>query len=204
MCNAWNHHPSCTCGWGREGHSGLRTTENDLFRRQFYWVPEIRKDYESFVNPNASCPACGESVFFYQSPSGGRVFFDELGPPWPKHPCTDNKSSPRKLSNHERTISAEKEYKWQKEGWNPFYIDVVGRLNKYVVSLRGLSNSEEVILYINLPLLRHGSPMEISSDSVAHLSEIEKGKKYRISYLSIYGFKKEHYAYRSTIDARNE
>jgi hypothetical protein len=28
-------------------------------------------------------------VYFYQSPYGGRVFFDELGPPWPKHPCTD-------------------------------------------------------------------------------------------------------------------
>jgi hypothetical protein len=29
-------------------------------------------------------------VFFYQSPYGGRVFFDSLGPPWPKHPCTDH------------------------------------------------------------------------------------------------------------------
>src|SRR5688572_22851308 len=49
----------------------------------------IRYSYESFVNPNASCPVCGERVFFYQSILGGRVFFDELGPPWPKHPCTD-------------------------------------------------------------------------------------------------------------------
>jgi hypothetical protein len=31
-------------------------------------------------------------VYFYRSPSGGRVFFDDLGPPWPKHPCTDNPS----------------------------------------------------------------------------------------------------------------
>lgn len=22
MCNAWNRHPSCTCGWGGEGHLG--------------------------------------------------------------------------------------------------------------------------------------------------------------------------------------
>lgn len=27
---------------------------------------------------------------YYQSPFGGRVFFDALGWPWPKHPCTDN------------------------------------------------------------------------------------------------------------------
>jgi hypothetical protein len=32
---------------------------------------------------------CGAAVFFYRSPHGGRVFFDELGIPWPKHPCTD-------------------------------------------------------------------------------------------------------------------
>lgn len=45
---------------------------------------------ESYTNPNAHCPVCGERVFFYQSPAGGRVFFDDLGWPWPKHPCTDN------------------------------------------------------------------------------------------------------------------
>jgi hypothetical protein len=44
----------------------------------------------SYVTPNATCPVCGETVFFYQAPSGGRVFFDDLGWPWPKHPCTDN------------------------------------------------------------------------------------------------------------------
>lgn len=45
---------------------------------------------DSFVNPNARCPVCGDPVFFYQSRYGGRVFFDDLGWPWPKHPCTDN------------------------------------------------------------------------------------------------------------------
>lgn len=44
----------------------------------------------SYVNPNAHCPVCGEKVWFYQSPYGGRVFFDNLGWPWPKHRCTDN------------------------------------------------------------------------------------------------------------------
>jgi hypothetical protein len=43
-----------------------------------------------FVRPNAKCPVCGADVFFYQNAAGSRVFFDELGPPWPKHPCTDN------------------------------------------------------------------------------------------------------------------
>ena len=39
--------------------------------------------------PNARCPECGALVFFYQNSAGSRVFFDDLGPPWPKHPCTD-------------------------------------------------------------------------------------------------------------------
>lgn len=46
----------------------------------------------SYVNPNATCPVCGKSVFYYRSPNGGRVFFDDLGWPWPKHPCTDSKA----------------------------------------------------------------------------------------------------------------
>jgi hypothetical protein len=44
----------------------------------------------SYVNPNARCPVCRATVYFYQSPFGGRVFFDDLGWPWPKHGCTDN------------------------------------------------------------------------------------------------------------------
>lgn len=43
-----------------------------------------------FVNPNASCPVCGQPVYFYANEHGSRVFFDELGKPWTKHPCTDN------------------------------------------------------------------------------------------------------------------
>jgi hypothetical protein len=28
-------------------------------------------------------------VYYYQNNAGSRVFFDEIGWPWPKHPCTD-------------------------------------------------------------------------------------------------------------------
>lgn len=43
-----------------------------------------------YVTPNAKCPVCREPVFFYANSFGSRVFFDELGPAWTKHPCTDN------------------------------------------------------------------------------------------------------------------
>lgn len=49
-----------------------------------------------WISPNALCPVCGAAVYFYANEHGSRVFFDGLGPPWPKHPCTDN--LPRHMS----------------------------------------------------------------------------------------------------------
>lgn len=43
-----------------------------------------------WARPNAVCPVCGAFVYFYANEFGSRVYFDEIGPPWPKHPCTDN------------------------------------------------------------------------------------------------------------------
>ncbi len=42
-----------------------------------------------WVKPNARCPVCGAAVYFWSNSLGSRVYFDEMGPPWPKHPCTD-------------------------------------------------------------------------------------------------------------------
>lgn len=50
----------------------------------------VRSISGCFVNPNARCPVCSAAVFFYANQSGSRVYFDDLGPPWAKHPCTDN------------------------------------------------------------------------------------------------------------------
>lgn len=97
-CNGWNHPKNCDCGWG--GDTGGRgahhfasphstTRPSVITASGLDWHGRGHTILESFVNPNAKCPVCGDEVFFYQSPEGGRVFFDELGPPWPKHPCTD-------------------------------------------------------------------------------------------------------------------
>lgn len=90
-----NHYAGCVCGWcvggwrnhGATRHSGNAYATADTLRARIY---ADASDIRSFTIPNATCLVCGASVFFYQSPYGGRVFFDELGPPWPKHPCTDN------------------------------------------------------------------------------------------------------------------
>jgi len=41
----------------------------------------------SSTQPNYVCKCCGARVYFFQSSSGGKVLFDYLGQPWPKHDC---------------------------------------------------------------------------------------------------------------------
>jgi hypothetical protein len=92
-CNAWNHPADCDCGWGGDtggGYGGDGGVRSLKVVDGHAWRIDRRPSAGAFVNPNAVCPVCGEPVFFYRSPEGGRVFFDALGPPWPKHPCTDN------------------------------------------------------------------------------------------------------------------
>ncbi|MCC2314170.1 hypothetical protein [Cellulomonas xiejunii] len=37
---------------------------------------------------------CRAAVYFYANEHGSRVYFDEMGPPWPKHPCTQPDAAP--------------------------------------------------------------------------------------------------------------
>ena len=73
--------------WSRYGYA---SSTNDYLRVQLLEARVNNSDTARFVIPNANCPVCNEPVFYYQNEFGSRVFFDELGPPWPKHPCTDN------------------------------------------------------------------------------------------------------------------
>jgi hypothetical protein len=43
-------------------------------------------------------PECGADVFFYRSPYNGRVYFNALGWPWPKHGSTDNGRESRRTT----------------------------------------------------------------------------------------------------------
>lgn len=108
-CNAWNHPPGCSCAFAGGNHGGYRPgwvgrhlAEGRLLSRlesgraatPFLRVDQHAEELRSFTTPNASCPVCGERVWFYESPHGGRVYFDDLGPPWPKHPCMDMGRTP--------------------------------------------------------------------------------------------------------------
>lgn len=91
-----NHFSNCTCGWC-VNYGGARIDRSqvaaDLRLRDARVLLDrnsVRTVSACYVNPNARCPVCGDAVFFYANRHGSRVYFDELGHPWTKHPCTDN------------------------------------------------------------------------------------------------------------------
>jgi hypothetical protein len=99
-CNAWNHSPTCPCafrggngyGGGGRGESRGSFTAVAVDPGPCGWSRQHDgRTVASYVNLNARCPECNAPVIFYRSPYDGRVFFDPpLGPPWPKHWCTDS------------------------------------------------------------------------------------------------------------------
>jgi len=118
MCNAYTHSWGCTCGFGGDtgGGRGRRRSYTPVFRSEEIPPPNLgterRTTVASYVNPNAHCPVCGAEVFFYRSPYNGRVYFDELGWPWPKHGCTDTSSVPR-------GAAPRREPAWIEARWSP-------------------------------------------------------------------------------------
>lgn len=170
-CNAWNHSATCECGWGGQWHGsygGGRAsqswTEAQIRSRDYfhhYWIPGRLGRIVSYTNPNATCPVCAAKVFFYQSPYGGRVFFDELGPPWPKHPCTDN-ASPTFGRTGCRDYpapympafsSTPAKPQWAKTGWDPVVlIDVLEAPAFTVLLVQRIENDDRVVLGINKSL----------------------------------------------------
>lgn len=151
MCNAWNHPINCTCGWGGDGHLG-RNSSGSLSNRSPS-LSSVALQYSSYTNPNASCPVCGKKVFFYESSNGGRVYFDELGPPWPKHPCTSTTTSRLPLTSIPRrvivTVNGVRRWTWQAAGWIPFLIDELVQLppDFKCCHLKGKLGDSEIILY---------------------------------------------------------
>lgn len=153
-------------------------------------VPPITQTYESYVIPNASCPVCREPVFFYQSENGGRVFFDDLGPPWPKHRCTDSSSYPKQITSHSITniLSSNNKYLWEKEGWQPFFILSVSKIGKYSLKVSGVTDGKKITFNIQPAQKHHVKHDNISTDCIAHLLKGKKGG-YKLSIATTIGGK---------------
>ncbi|MGM4962991.1 hypothetical protein AB7714_05755 [Tardiphaga sp. 1201_B9_N1_1] len=152
MCNASNHSPSCPCGFGGDtgGGRGWGSVAHFTLNYEppsFGWSRDGRGTVESYVNPNARCPECGADVFFYRSPYNGRVYFDELGWPWPKHGCTDNAQEPRRATSRGGTARPAERLQWHIEGWVALLSPRIGSAGERR-SIRGDSGDDFVDLVL--------------------------------------------------------
>ena len=109
-----------------------------------------------FVNPNAKCPECGVPVFFYANAFGSRVYFDELGPPWPKHPCTDNPRPTRPIIHPDWTPITTR-----KKGQIREIIDCANQSGLFRRKEFGVRNADEWTLLVVEEVKRSGELEEI-------------------------------------------
>ena len=150
-CNGYNHHPSCNCGWGGVWYGGSSSNDGWLFNKP-WTTRKLGRQPSTFdllaanyTKPNVSCPVCGETVFYFRSRYGGRVYFDSLGPPWPKHPCTSSDGIPRRVSI----------IPWQEDEWRALskvHIELISE-NKRTYSIRGESNGNINVFYCCSPVV---------------------------------------------------
>lgn len=81
--------------------SPLRGSAPDrpVVRASTYWsAGHARCDLGVPITHPTACPVCGTVIFFHTNGNGDCVFFDELGPPWPKHPCFGREEGVRSAS----------------------------------------------------------------------------------------------------------
>jgi len=130
-----NHYSSCTCGWCLK-QKGLERAGRSKISKQ----PQITLD--QITIPNAKCPVCQDSVFFYWNHHGSRVFFDDLGPPWPKHPCTIRPNAPKIVRPRIGSI-ASGNLKWRNGGWIPAVYDKSQRQDDWNVLYLRLLDTDE-------------------------------------------------------------
>lgn len=184
MCNAWNHPPNCRCGWGGEFHASSYRTD-----RSQSGISTL-----TYTVPGALCPVCGAEAFFYMSPHGGRVFFDELGPPWPKHPCTDNGRPVRPVNGTQRTTHV-----WARDGWEPLIILDAVVYSPNVTSLECMHRAEVIQLY--LPRNKKSDNQQLTTSSLVQAKKVDEFR-YFLSALSEQAQVVQLFAYKRSFDAQ--
>ncbi|EKT4487390.1 hypothetical protein [Shewanella algae] len=154
-------------------------------------APGHYRTAEAFTVPNASCQLCGAQVFYYEHPNGARVLFDELGPPWPKHPCYEagqigkSATSPKMQGKAAHKPQPSKSLKlqkvkqspnWAKLGWQPLVYekDVLLQSGQ---ALRVQARASDLRVRFEIPLTKlqkHGIAQHRVKDLLM-LAKVESG-----------------------------
>jgi hypothetical protein len=89
-CNAQNHPSGCNCGFG--GDTGGGSISSNLWDVGYEPLPQYASRQVTY---NTTCPLCGKPCYYYENEFGSKVWFEELGVPWIKHPCFNIRSDHR-------------------------------------------------------------------------------------------------------------
>ena len=163
MSSRGHNHPGyCTCRFCQPRN----LTKESHLTSDLISVVGTRHSYTIPI----ACPICGDAVFLYQSEHGGRVFFDELGPPWPKHPCTDGARAVLSTASIATDQSLPtKLYSWQRAGWLPITEVKIDSAGSDYVRLNGKHNSQSLTLYIPVTTVAAGTdPVAQIANSPIH------------------------------------
>ncbi|AYO19643.1 hypothetical protein ACEV8V_25890 [Vibrio parahaemolyticus] len=177
-----NHYPDCTCGWCYKNNSGYKPPSS-LVEKVVANIREQSRVFASYVNPSAYCPVCGASVFFYQSPNGGRVFFDSLGKPWEKHPCTDNSSRVVKTIPMRDFPTYERVGRFVSNQFNPFIIKSIVQFHATSrVKISGVFDSKLIVVALSDVTRHEFESLEIDVNSPCMMRKF--GDSYILSFVN--------------------
>ena len=91
-CHGHNHSPGCTCGYnpiyvdGQRNASSLESYSKSKQQVRSHTISLVSFRSSSVINRGTNCTYCGKTVYYVEH-NDGKVFFDELGWPWPIHDC---------------------------------------------------------------------------------------------------------------------
>lgn len=112
-CNGHNHAPDCPCNF-RGGHPN--TSPPTIGR----WGEGTIRSF--LKKPNARCHKCGAAVWWIGRGQKGGFYSDDPGPPWKKHPCTDQSRTYKPYNKHGRPKLRNRRSTYEKDGWTPFIV----------------------------------------------------------------------------------
>lgn len=97
-CRGHNHPPGCTCGYNPIYVDGQRHDASLLHyskaKQQMvgHTLSLMLHRSASSINRGCNCRYCGKLVYYVEH-NDGKVFFDELGYPWPIHDCMGHRGA---------------------------------------------------------------------------------------------------------------
>jgi len=151
------------------------------------FISPLKCSYESFTIPNASCPVCGATVFYYSNSYGSSVFFDELGPPWPKHLCTDNSRTTYNPKDLPKDRCEKKTYSWQRNGWKLLKVKKLMRLSGEEIQIEVTTfpdNKQFTLSIHHISIVQFSGEWQLLEDGLLALIRVGKKSQCNVSILT--------------------